>query len=518
MKKLFGIVVAVVMILGTALPVMAADPSITPSSIDEVILPGGWFVVEKSVQTPVITPKPDILFLADTTGSMGPAIANVAADVSAIMSTVLAAAPDAEFGVANYKDYPYDPYVTLWQLQMTSNTSAVQDAINTWNASGGFDWPEGWFASLDRAVNPAAPGNPGWRSDSTKIIVLFGDAPAHDPVPPNLTGLTENITESSLTADLVAAGVKMVFVSLATSFPEGLNRDPTLDALDYQAVDPGYIPGGTAGQATRIAAATGGVSLDAPTADDVANQILAGLTSLPITVSMTSDATAPLSTTFSPASQNVTSGTVAIFTENITVAANATGGTYTARDWALIDGLPMTDAAGNIIYETKTIRVPEGFLTGGGQIKTGKRPDDGYNISFAGNVGFLVNFSLVGQWQTNFLNVSVDSLDGAMFHSTNITSLQFANDGGAGPNPPPANSNIASFTATGRLNGEDGWTLSVRLADRGEPGKNDSIRLMLTNPAAVVVYDSLTDFPSDATLATTRMLAAGNLQIHSGLK
>jgi len=41
---------------------------------------------------------------------------------------------------------------------------------------------------------------------------------------------------------------------------------------------------------------------------------------------------------------------------------------------------------------------------------------------------------------------------------------------------------------------------------------------MLTNPAAVVVYDSLTDFPSDATLATTRMLAAGNLQIHSGVK
>ena len=358
--RFFGVMfLAIVLALALVVPVSAnSGPSITPSEVDEVIYPGDSIEVTKEVQTPVITPKPDILFLADTTESMGAPIANVQANATVIMNAVLAAAPDAEFGVANYKDYPYDPYVTLWQQQMTADTTLVQDAIDDWVASGGVDWPEGWFASLDRAVNPAAPGNPGWRSDSTKIIVLFGDAPAHDPVPSELTGLPDDITEASLTADLVAAGIKMVFISLETAYPEGLNLDPTTAAIDYQTVVPGYVPGGAAGQANRIAAATGGVSLDAPTAEDVADYILAGLTALPVTVSMTSDCAGYITTSFEPESQVVTSGDVAIFTETISVAADTPGGLYECRDWVLLDGEPMVDEAGDIIYETKTIRIP----------------------------------------------------------------------------------------------------------------------------------------------------------------
>lgn len=145
------------------------------------------------------------------------------------------------------------------------------------------------------------------------------------------------------------------------------------------------------------------------------------------------------------------------------------------------------------------------------------------SISFGGNVGFLADFSLVGQWQTVFHNIGVDALDGARFHSTSITALQFFNDGGAGPNPPPANANVGSFTATGRLNNVDGYTLVVCLADRGEPGKNDSIRLRLFDPANALIYDSVSDFPSqDNTLtgacANRTKLSGGNFQIHSGLK
>jgi hypothetical protein len=509
------------MMLGMTVPVSAADPpSIAPSSVEAVLFPGESLIVEKTVQTPVIAPKPDILFLADTTGSMGLVIDNVKANAASIMSTILAAAPDAQFGVAAYKDYPIgappDDYVTLFQLQMTGSTAAVQAAIDAWTASGGGDLSEGWFASLERTAVPAAPGNPGWRADSTRIIVIFGDAPAHDPVPTALTGLSYDIDEAKVIEVLNAQNIRLVAVSTnTTSFlPNGLDDDPTLSAGDYAALVPGYVPGGTPGQATRIAAATGGAYLFTPSADTVAATILAGLTSLPITVSMTSDAVAPLSTTFSPASQTVVSGSVVTFTENITVASDAPGGTYTARDWVLIDRAPMVDATGAIIYETKTIHVPEGFLTGGGQISTGNSPK-ALKVSFAGNVGFLDDASLVGQWQTNLHNVGVDALDGAIFHSTNITSLQFANDGGAGPNPPPANANIASFTAEGRLNGEAGWILSVRLTDRGEPGKNDSIRLVLTSPGGVVVYDSLTDFTADD-VGGTHKLASGNLQIHSG--
>lgn len=64
----------------------------------------------------------------------------------------------------------------------------------------------------------------------------------------------------------------------------------------------------------------------------------------------------------------------AVFTETIAVAADAPGGTYVCEDWALIDDADMVDDAGDVIYETKTIKVPDGFLTGGGQIGKGTRP------------------------------------------------------------------------------------------------------------------------------------------------
>jgi hypothetical protein len=73
---------------------------------------------------------------------------------------------------------------------------------------------------------------------------------------------------------------------------------------------------------------------------------------------MVSDCAAPISTSFNPASQVVTSGDDAVFTETITAAADAEEGqTYECRDWATINGEPMADADGNVIYETKTIHI-----------------------------------------------------------------------------------------------------------------------------------------------------------------
>ena len=54
---------------------------------------------------------------------------------------------------------------------------------------------------------------------------------------------------------------------------------------------------------------------------------------------MASDCSDPISVTFDPASQVVTSGDDAVFTETITVAADAAQGeTFECDDWALING------------------------------------------------------------------------------------------------------------------------------------------------------------------------------------
>jgi len=511
-----------------------ADAVITPALVEEVIFPGGSVDIEKTVQTPVIPPTPDIFFLFDTTGSMGGDIATVQAKLAEIITTVGAQSVDPQYGVAKYEDFPFDPWglnsnVAYDLLQpITSDTTAVTTAINglsTFPGSGG-DTPEAGYEALYQALagagrdlpNPdgsppdgdftdageIAPGqDAGFRPDASKVILLVGDAAFHFPGDPPTSLQFAAGYPGAGQADVLAAQGDVSIFCLIPAELEGVGPEAQCDALGATSFDIGA------------------------SSQDIVDAIIAALGEVEVEVSMQSDCTAPITVSFDPASQVVTSGSTATFTETISVAADAPGGTYECDDHVLIDGQPLLDpATGEPVAEHKVIKVPEGFLTGGGQIDTGKGKN-AFSISFGGNVGFLADFSLVGQWQTVFHNVSVDSLDKARFHSTAITALQFFQDGGPGPYPPPANANVGLFTATGRLNGEDGWTLDVCLADRGEPGRqNDSIRLRLTNPGGAVVYDSRgsTDFVSEdpggqgGVCDSRHKLDSGNFQIHSGVK
>ena len=52
------------------------------------------------------TPKADVYFLADTTGSMGGVLAAVQAGANNILTTLSGLGLDLIFGVGNYKDFP----------------------------------------------------------------------------------------------------------------------------------------------------------------------------------------------------------------------------------------------------------------------------------------------------------------------------------------------------------------------------------------------------------------------------
>ncbi len=332
-----------------------ADPGISPNNVERLIFPGEKAVVAKSVTTPVIPPKPDIYFLADSTGSMAPALANVQSNATSILNDVASQTAEPRFGAGDYKDLPTDVYAFNNGASIPASDdggAAALAAIGAWTAGGGVDGSEGQLYALDRIADGAV----NWRSDSTRILVWFGDAPGHDPVCAALNGLGYDITEASVTAKLVAAKIRVIAISLDTgTYPAGLNDDPTASAYNYS---PPCTIGGTAGQAARIASATGGVSLTNVSYEDVSQAILQGLENLPADVAMKSSCTAPISTSFAPASQIVTSGDVANFVETIAVASGAAAGTYNCYDWATINGEDMKDSAGHLITETKTIHVP----------------------------------------------------------------------------------------------------------------------------------------------------------------
>lgn len=308
-------------------------PGVEPKTIsDSMLVPGESVIVDKTVTTPAIAPKPDIYFLADTTGSMYGAIANVRENATTILSQVAAQANDPQFGAGNYKDFPNDLYAFQNNAVIDGQATALA-AINSWAAGGGWDAPEAQLYALDQI----AEGVPGWRSGSTKIVVWFGDMPGHDPVCSAISGLGYDITEASVTSKLVAAGIRVIAISVTSG--AGLDLDPALYSRDYNSYC--GTPGGAAGQASRIADATGGVHLQNVAPNQVTNAILSGLQNLPATVTPQLDSACSneLEYTFSPASQTVSSGDTALFVETIAVKAGAMGGLKTCTvDW-LINGI-----------------------------------------------------------------------------------------------------------------------------------------------------------------------------------
>lgn len=216
--------------------------------------------------------RADVYLLADTTGSMDPIIKTVQAGIGMVVPAIESLGFDVAWGAGNYKDFPIpdsSPYAFQHQLAPTPGAGDITLAVNAWSASDGVDTPEAQLFALQQiATDPAI----GWRPNSKRILVWFGDAPGHDPICTAISGVPD-ITEATATAALVAApGITVVAISTDTGVPDALNGDPVAGSTDYGVC----TVGGTPGQADHITAATGG----SHTTGVNATSIIATLTSL----------------------------------------------------------------------------------------------------------------------------------------------------------------------------------------------------------------------------------------------
>jgi uncharacterized repeat protein (TIGR01451 family) len=318
-RPLLALAAATTLVLGAGSTASATGPAgIDPASVTGTLLPGNSMTVAKTVHTSTIPPNPDLVFLADTTGSMGGAIGNVQANAVGVMNTVLAAQPASNFGAASYKDFDNagcgpDPYVFRIDAALTALTGDVQTGVNTWSANGGCDTPESDLNALTQTANTFA-----WRAGSSRIIAWFGDAPSHDP--------SGGATLASTITALQAQNIRVIAVNVGN-----------LDGF---------------GQASAIATQTGGTLLSG--GSDVSAAILAGLSNLPAEVSFAKTCTPGLDVSLTPSPQTVPSGSDASFTETIAVDPSALAGTYTCTVTFLINGVP----AGDGFVESITITVP----------------------------------------------------------------------------------------------------------------------------------------------------------------
>lgn len=285
--KLIGFLAACAMVL---VPLGALADSISPSTVTILGNPDTLTAVtiHKTVTVSAGTPttaQTDIMFLSDTTGSMGGTIATVQAGAAAILGAT-ASLGNVQWAVGDYKDVG-DPYVYRLDQAMTANQAAVQAGINTWVASGGGDTPEANLYAIQQSTLAAT----GWRAGSARILVQFGDAPGHDPSGP--TG----VTLAQATAALVGPPVTKLI------------------AVDVGAKD-------STGQETFMVNALNGVSsgstvLHNPSPADLINAVTNAITTSFSTYHTVSLAIVPLIDSLAPVMVSVPSAITGTFTRDI---------------------------------------------------------------------------------------------------------------------------------------------------------------------------------------------------------
>jgi hypothetical protein len=144
--------------------------------------------------------KTDVLFIFDTSGSMGGVLEEAKEEIKTLIANTEASLPNAEFGVANVEDLPgyedgtleekkteqeyeIDPEKpwALWQ-PLTSDEEKVEDAINELSgdevAHYGGDGPEAYGRALDETATNSLIG---WRPGARHEIVLIADNVPHTP-------------------------------------------------------------------------------------------------------------------------------------------------------------------------------------------------------------------------------------------------------------------------------------------------------------------------------------------------
>lgn len=141
----------------------------------------------------------EVVFAIDTTASMEPLI-EVAREVIDSTAKTLIAMPEirpvVHFGLVEYRDAPpQGDFAARVVTQLTEEHSAFWKSLQDLAVSqkGDNDIPEDVVAGLHSALTKV-----GWRSNSSKHVILLGDAPAKDGYDPTLEETQVSSTGLSL--------------------------------------------------------------------------------------------------------------------------------------------------------------------------------------------------------------------------------------------------------------------------------------------------------------------------------
>lgn len=239
------------------------DPGVGVDDYLEIPADPGWVTLEVEFQLRLR--QADIVFVLDSTGSMGGLLDGLAAGFAGLVGALAAAVPDAAYGIADYRDYMLDDFANggdypfRLRQQLTTDVARTQRALDALEAGGGGDAPEstheallqaltgrGYDQGCDGRFDPATDvppfdsqpgdvfdglvpgpadddlpgagkiGGVGFRRGAFKIIVYGTDARLRDPGAgdPSPGGCPSDATAEMVVAEARRIGVKLVGIAL----------------------------------------------------------------------------------------------------------------------------------------------------------------------------------------------------------------------------------------------------------------------------------------------------------------
>jgi len=196
--------------------------------------------------------KADIVFVFDTTGSMGGEIEEMKSISKAFADNLASSSIDYRLGLTEFRDFNFDcggsspcggsedfPYKVYNEGVLTGSSDTFKSWIDGLSLGWGGDEPESILAAMTHTVTDQK-----WRGmDATKIVVLITDAPVHpdgdccNREGDTLEGVISNLAANGITVYVVGPdedSIKMMAFETGGKFylvRSGLTLGPILEDI-----------------------------------------------------------------------------------------------------------------------------------------------------------------------------------------------------------------------------------------------------------------------------------------------
>ena len=173
----------------------------------------------------------EIVFVFDSTGSMGTVLQAAKDRIAKMAGVLLELVPYAKIGVITYRDSGGTETYLTRDVALSRDFYRAINFMQTVTAGGGGDEPEAVYLALRGAVRQK------WGKSSRRMVILIGDAPPHKHTEGKISSMVKSFSHngrSSVHAIVTRPSSATEITKLTTKSFKRIARDGRGEALEFE--------------------------------------------------------------------------------------------------------------------------------------------------------------------------------------------------------------------------------------------------------------------------------------------